>query len=121
MSDDNQDVDPGEQFDQAPATALEAGSVGRADASVDRRLADENVRAHKAANNYRRALVKWTLRTVAGLTFAATLFMGCYVCSQWGRLEASVMIAYFASIVTETIGILYVITRYLFPSSGPKS
>lgn len=72
----------------------------------------------QAANKYRKDLVISTRRTVAALVTAATGFMGLYIGSQWGHVEASVMIAYFASVVAEVVGILYVIARYLFPSSG---
>jgi hypothetical protein len=51
---------------------------------------------------------------------AATGFMVAYVCSQWHHIDASVMIAYFTSVVVESIGILYVIAKYLFPRSGPR-
>jgi hypothetical protein len=73
-----------------------------------------------AANEYRKTLVKSTQATVAALVTAATVFMGLYIWSQWDHVEASVMIAYFASVVAEVVGILYVIARYLFPSSGTK-
>ena len=51
---------------------------------------------------------------------AATAFMIAYVASQWHHIDASVMIAYFTSVVVQSIGILYVITKYLFPQSGPQ-
>jgi hypothetical protein len=74
----------------------------------------------QAANQYRKTLVKSTTRTVAALVTAATVFMGFYLWVQRGHIEASVMIAYFASVVAEVVGILFVIARYLFPSSGTK-
>ncbi len=89
--------------------------------SVEERIGDENVRAHRAAHSYRRALVKWTLRTVGYLAVASTVFMGAYIWFQRGHIEASVMISFFVSVVTETIGVLYVIARYLFPAAGPTS
>lgn len=125
MSDDEHELDvdlgteAGEQFDRAPADDLASPVDRRPDKSVEKRISDEKYRALRAANNYRRALVKWTLRVVGGLTGMATVFMGLYMMSQWDEIQASVMIAYFASVVTETIGVLYVIARYLFPSSGP--
>ncbi|MGO9102117.1 MAG: hypothetical protein ACLP9Y_22755 [Mycobacterium sp.] len=54
------------------------------------------------------------------LVFAATVSMGVYAGSQWHHIEAQVVIAYFSSIVVESIGILYIISRYLFPNSGPR-
>lgn len=123
MSDDELDVgtEDSVQFDNAGRGQLEATpSASRTDPSVEKRILDENYKAVRAANTYRRALVKWTLRVVGGLTSAATAFMAAYVVSQWGEIEATVMIAYFASVVAETIGVLYVIARYLFPSSGPN-
>ena len=45
--------------------------------------------------------------------------MGVYVASQWHHIDAKVIIAYFSSIVVQSIGILYIVSRYLFPNSGP--
>lgn len=78
----------------------------------------EKLTEAQRANQFRKDLVKFTQITVAGLVIAATVFMLIYVISQWGEIEAGVMIAYFTSIVAEVVGILWVIARYLFPSSG---
>jgi hypothetical protein len=90
------------------------------DKSLKERINEERYKELRAANRYRRAIVRFTLTTVAALVLAATIFMGLYVGSQWHHIEASVMIGYFSSIVVESIGILYIIARYLFPHSGPS-
>ncbi len=110
----------GDEFADRQIAELTAFAASASDESVDKRILEEDVRALQAAHKYRRVMVKWTLRVVGFLTFAATAFMALYIFSQWGNIDPSVMIAYFASIVAETIGILYVIARYLFPSSGPR-
>lgn len=107
----------GDEFANAPATQLaEATAESPADKYLSERISAENLRELANKNTHRERLVKWSLRTVGGLTVSATVLMGAYVWAQWGHVEASVMIAYFTSVVTETIGILYVIARYLFPS-----
>lgn len=120
------DVDLGAEdstlFDTASRDQLTTtSSAGQTSPSVNERIGNEHVTALKAAHAYRRALVRWTLVTVAGLALAATTFMGLYTWSQWHHVEAAVIIAYFTAVVTETIGILYVIARYLFPSTGPTT
>lgn len=88
--------------------------------SVAERIDDERLKELTEARRYRRATVKFTLRAVGGLDIFATAFMIAYVCSQWHHIEASVIIAYFTSVVVESIGILYVISKYLFPQAGPR-
>jgi hypothetical protein len=87
--------------------------------SIAERIDDEKLEELKDARNYRKSIVTFTLITVGGLVLAATGFMIAYMVSQWDEIAAGVMIAYFSSVVVESIGILYVISRYLFPHSGP--
>lgn len=44
---------------------------------------------------------------------------GRYTISQWGQIQPTVVVGYFSSVVVQVIGILWVISRYLFPESGP--
>lgn len=90
------------------------------DKSVDDRIDEERIKELAAARKYRQQIVKFTLRAVGALVFAATSFMIVYVVSQWNHIEASVMIGYFSSVVVQSIGILYVISKYLSPDSGPS-
>lgn len=90
------------------------------DKSVNDRIDEERVRELAAARKYREEIVKFTLRTVGALVLVATIFMITYVASQWHHIDASVMIGYFSSVVVQSIGILYVISRYLFPKAGPQ-
>lgn len=103
---------------RTPAAKLDEPTEDASDRELARALDKAALAEVEAANNYRKDLVGFTKWTVAGLVVAATVFMGLYIGSQWGEVEASVMVAYFTSIVLEVVGILYVIARYLFPSSG---
>ena len=114
--------DEGTEFDAAGKDELKRlpAATGN-DKSITERIGNQHVKALKRAHKHRGKMVTWTLRTVGGLSIASTGFMGLYIWSQWHHVEAAVIMAYFASVVTETIGILYVIARYLFPTSGLES
>jgi hypothetical protein len=86
--------------------------------SVADRIDDERLKELTEARRYRRATVKFTLRAVGWLDAFATTFMIAYVVSQWHHVEAAVIIAYFSSVVVQSIGVLYVISKYLFPQAG---
>jgi hypothetical protein len=88
--------------------------------SIADRIDDERLKELTEARRYRRATVKFTLRAVGGLDTFATAFMIAYVASQWHHIEPSVIIAYFSSVVVQSIGVLYVISKYLFPQAGPR-
>jgi hypothetical protein len=88
--------------------------------SVADRIDDERLKELTEARRYRRATVKFTLRAVGWLDTFATAFMISYMTSQWHHIEAAVIIAYFSSVVVQSIGILYVISKYLFPQAGPR-
>jgi len=115
--------------DSKKYSELAKKSVDQLAAEEPHEASDKDVRAAidkakltelEAANEFRQTLVTSTKWTVTALVGCATLFMGLYIWSQWDHIEASVMIAYFASVVAEIIGILFVIARYLFPKSGTK-
>ncbi|QCW22219.1 hypothetical protein PP485_gp34 [Gordonia phage ThankyouJordi] len=90
------------------------------DKSIKERMDDERLGELTDARTYRRRIVLFTLIIVGGLVTAATAFMGIYIGSEWHEIKESVIIAYFTSVVVESIGILYVITQYLFPKSGAQ-
>lgn len=92
---------------------------GSGEKSIADQLDDERLHAVRAANKYRRTLVEFTLGAVGTLLGMSNVLVIAYFISQWEHIEVSVVIAYFASVVAETIGILYVISKYLFPDSGP--
>lgn len=87
-------------------------------ANIDGRKNHEAIQDLQTAREQRRRIVTFTLRTVSGLLIAATVCMGLYMWSQWHAIDSKVVIAYFTSVVVETIGVLYVITRNLFPNGA---
>lgn len=121
----NRDVElgtrEGSELANAKIDDLSTPTDGPSDKSIAEQIGDQDVRALRAAHSYRRALVKWSLRTVGYLAVASTLFMAGYIWLERGHIEASVMISFFVSVVAETVGVLYVIARYLFPPSGLTS
>lgn len=110
----------GNEFANSPAAELAGPAEGPPDNSISQRIDEAHLTELQNKNKHRGEMVKWSLQTVGVLTTAATLLMVAYVVAEWGHIEASVMIAYFTSVVAESIGILYVIARYLFPSESPK-
>lgn len=81
------------------------------------RLDETRAGTAEDAREFRRHIVWFTLAVVGCLVIAATTVMGVYLGSQWGKVNPSVPVAYFASVVIESIGILYVITQHLFPNT----
>ena len=59
--------------------------------------------------------VQWALLGTLG---SATVLMGCYLFSQWGSVDAAVMISFNAAVVVNTIGLAYIVANYLFPKGG---
>ncbi|SKI77699.1 Uncharacterised protein [Mycobacteroides abscessus subsp. massiliense] len=104
----------GEEFDSASVDQLKP-------ATPTAEYAKEHLKELQAAHGYRATMINGAINAVKGLLFASTFALGLYIWSEWEDLQPSVIVAYFASVVAETIGILYVIARYLFPSSGPRS
>ncbi|WP_205876705.1 hypothetical protein [Mycobacterium camsae] len=62
--------------------------------------------------------MKFTLRAVGWLDAFATAFMIAYVWSQWSHIESALIIAHFGSLLVQSIGVLYVIRKYLFLQAG---
>lgn len=111
------------RYFNAAASELETTASAQVDVddkSTQDRIDDERLGELRDAREYRKRIVTFTLIIVGGLVMAATAFMGVYMGSQWHKVEASVVIAYFTSVVVESIGILYVISQYLFPNSGTQ-
>lgn len=106
-------------YSHASVGDLAAPSQNPPEKSIAARIDDEKLEELKDARTYRKRIVTFTLVTVGGLVFASTGFMVAYMISQWDEIEAAVMISFFTALVVESIGILYVISRYLFPHSGP--
>lgn len=88
------------------------------DVSLADQIDSEHVEELKAARGYRQQLVPFTKWCVAGVLTSAVIVMGLYIGSEWGELAPEVLLGFFAAVVVETIGILYVISTYLFPKGG---
>jgi hypothetical protein len=69
----------GADLSSARVDDLSTPTSGPSDKSIDEQIGDQNIRGMRAAHSYRRALVKWTLWTVAYLAAASTVFMGAYL------------------------------------------
>ncbi len=106
----------GDGFDETRSDDLQVTSETVPD--IDGAKNKEAIHDLQTAREQRRRIVTFTLRTVSGLLIAATVCMGLYMWSQWHAIDSKVVIAYFTSVVVETIGVLYGITRNLFPNGA---
>ena len=59
--------------------------------------------------------VRWALISTLG---AAVIIMGLYLKSEWGHIDAAVMISFHTAVVVNTIGLAYIVANYLFPRGG---
>lgn len=107
------DDDSTDELDETPPANASQGPLSD-------ELDQEYVKELKAARKFRKALVPFTKWCVAGVLIAAVVVMVLYVCSEWGELHPAVMLGFFTSVIVETLGILYIISTYLFPRGGAK-
>lgn len=89
------------------------------DKSMDAAKDKAKLKEHQDAAAYRTFLIWFMLGSVGALELASTGFMVAYCFSQWHNIHPAVVIGYFSSVVAQVVGILYVISKYLFPESGP--
>lgn len=61
--------------------------------------------------------VSWA---VLGTLVASVVVMLLYLCSEWGQLDAAVLIAFNSAVVVQVIGLAYIVAKYLFPEGGAE-
>lgn len=107
-----------QQFDMAQVDALDR-SEAKLEAS-DQDIANGLQRAALTKANqdnvHRATFVTWVIRIVSGTLLSSVGIMALYVKSEWHEIEAEVLIAWFSATVVQTLGLAYVIAKYLFPS-----
>lgn len=104
---------PAGDLDDTDPDNEDPGGVSLAD-----QLDSEHIEELKAARKYRQQLVPFTKWCVACVLASAVAVMGLYIGSEWGELAPEVVLGFFGAVVVETIGILYIISTYLFPKGG---
>lgn len=93
----------------------------RDEEDLENALQVEDLRKSRQANEQRESFFKWAKRLIVAVLLVGAMSMAFYIGSQWGKLEAGVFVAWFASVIVETLGLGFIIGEYLFePSSGPR-
>lgn len=60
-------------------------------------------------------MMKWTLKLATAVVIVSFVVMGSYMWSEWGELDPVVLTGWFAAVVAQTVGLIYVLANYLFP------
>lgn len=109
----------GDVFAGAATTELDNANagVGASDNEFSKALDQARVTRATQDNTHRQWFVKWVIGIVTGSLLAGVGIMGCYVTSEWREVSPSVLVAWFSASVVQTIGLAYVIARYLFPEA----
>lgn len=117
-SDDEDTLESADIAELAKATSDELAEGNGDDSGEDyaSRFNEQKLTELADAQNFRRRVVRFTLVVVGWLVVASTGVMITYLVSQWRSISPAVPIAFFASVVVESIGILYVIAQHLFPN-----
>lgn len=106
-----------DEFADAPADALTTTKPELAsDQEFDRRSKRAQAERAEQDNDHRKTFVKWVIRAVTGTLAVSVALMVLYVISEWGHIAPQVMVAWFSATVVQTLGLAYVIARYLFPA-----
>ena len=96
-----------------------SNSISASDGSKAVRAA---LKTDKQKRRLRTKLFRWALWTTSLVLGANVVMFILYFISQWGRVEASVMIAWISGTVVEILGIVAIMARYLFePDKGHPS
>lgn len=113
------DVAEAADVDAAQLAALDDDARDEADdATLTRALQRTDLKAAEQANKLRKRFFTFVMRTVATTLIATAVIMAAYVVSQWGKIEAAVMVAFFSAVVVQVIGLALIIARYLFAPRG---
>jgi len=62
---------------------------------------------------------KWARWATSGVLISSCLVMAAYIYSEWGHIDSTVVLGWLSATVVETIGIMYLITKYLFSNHEP--
>lgn len=113
MSDEFPDFD---EWDEASQEMLAEPESNPSDSLVEQ-VAEAARKKADQEHDQRDRLFKIVARSLIGALASSVLITGCYMVAQWGRVEASVVIGFNASVVVQTIGLAYIVARHLFPES----
>lgn len=105
-------------WDSIPQDALaETPDKSPTDETIDHKAKaarDKAVQTH----DFREKFFKTIRGALVASLLASALLMGVYAISQWGHIDAKVMMSFNAAVVVNTIGLAYIVAKYLFPEGG---
>ncbi|MDP5226624.1 MULTISPECIES: hypothetical protein [Arthrobacter] len=79
------------------------------------KLRRQHIKDLKDRAKKRSEMMKWAVRLCGFTVGMSALIMLLYMISHWGKTDGAVMISWFASVVAQIIGIVFVMANYLFP------
>lgn len=111
-----------EQFSGVSAGSLDAEQGDKALTTPDKAVLDEAAAAAARKANQTHVMREelfGTLRKIlVAIVGAAAAITVLYIVSQWGEVDATVIISFNAAVVVNCIGLVYIIAKYLFPEGG---
>lgn len=91
----------------------------RAQSNPKKSLEETRAKAARTEVDLMEKYGRWLLNILVGQLFVADLgfFLYAWLGKHW-RVEASIMQVWLSATVVEVIGMVYVVTKYLFPERG---
>lgn len=87
------------------------------DATIEEKVSAAEGKA-KQTFDFREKFFRTVSRSLIGALIACGLTMLAYVFSEWGTLDAAVMISFNAAVVAQVVGLAFILAKYLFPEGG---
>lgn len=101
---------------------LETAAVEeKSDRAIEHALKQGQVDDADQARRQRETIIRWVLVATTGTLVAGACVILAYVISEWHDLDPIVLSAWFTASVVQTVGLVLVITRSLFPATAPHS
>ena len=95
-----------------PDSRREQYRLGLLEQDLEERKHD--VRDRNQAHDMRKHFYRLAVALLSGAIIASVGVLGAYMWSQWGEVEATVMVGFFGSVAAEVIGLAAIVARYLF-------
>ena len=98
----------------------EPGKRKASDAKIEKKV-DNAARKSTQTHTFRNVLFV-SIVSAMGLTIAGSIaVILLYMKSEWEDIDAVVMVGWFSAVVVNTLGLAYIVAKYLFPEGGADS
>ncbi|WP_182359589.1 hypothetical protein [Tomitella gaofuii] len=114
--DDARALDAYEQYSGLSVDALAEPQSEQPTATFDEanESAREALKRKRQDNKQRGHFYSWATWVAVGCISGNFGIFVAYMCSQWGRISDTVMVAWISATIVEVIGIVVIIAKYLF-------